>query len=635
MRQRRLWLSTGAALALALLLIWWWPELPADTSAAGELLSAMAQSLAAVLAIVFAVTVMVVEFSSRYSHRLSLLDPALILLVPFLIGVAEQLRPESVVRRLDAAARREARAHGGPGRPRSLVVLDNLVMSAGAQRDYETFSVAIEALARLRLDIAGDHAASGAGVSAPDDPEAVVERLEEVGHAFLSDPATARVLAEVFTELFSHDLRAGSPRLQTHPAIESLTRLATKASRDRNEASVLPLASALGELAQAASEGQDTAESKSARVVVIGAIVDALAEVGQSAIEARQEDALLRVVWALRVVGAREAERMDSRDSASSFAVEAAAALGLLGNEAAKQNVTSVVRSIAQGLGDIGRAAYQADRDWGIGLRACNALESMTLELIRQRIDLRATEAVIDQLGAVGEVGDGTATLGGLEAPGVASLALDRVLEAAVAEGNPKDWSRGLLHAVEMAVGAVGVAAAEFMSKSNFRSQSLERHAESCVALLTRCGQHDAEFRRDGQPIATEFLEAMGKAAAADGNARILRYVIAGLRAIANAAVAVPLPPRREFDYLLVDTVITLGNIALAALQAADEETADAAVEALRVVSIEMQRLEHLERMDYVVRTLNRVGDLKASDEVAGLQAKARKLAANLEPLLP
>ena len=189
--------------ALALLAIWIWPNLyipPVhvidaqgilrENAQTLYLLSSIAQSLAAILALVFTLSLITFQLSSRYSQRLiaqffnkftiiyiilfaisiflplwtivepysyivkislSLTAVCLFLLIPYFLDLRERLSPEKMLR--DLYKKTLKIIHNKPTKlPEGIVTLDNFVMSAFASKDYETCQIGLRILARLAYE---------------------------------------------------------------------------------------------------------------------------------------------------------------------------------------------------------------------------------------------------------------------------------------------------------------------------------------------------------------------------------------------------------------------------------------------------------------------------------------------------
>jgi hypothetical protein len=301
------WALSGVALALAIVLVWVWPELPTARSTAHDVLSTLAQSLAAVLAIVFALGLMAVEAGNRYAQRVSLLNPvliafavvdsaavilslwllsdprpdadlvrlafllgaaALILLLPLMLGASEQLRPEGVIRRLERAGRAELADSEAATDAQSVVALETVVMSAAAQKDYRTLEVGLTSWASLPV---------GADT---------LGRFEEIGHTFIDDPAAVRVVGRAMLRLM--------PAVDHYDVLASVAKLGRSASRQDHEASARQVVGALRDDALQALERKEEDRVNSA--------VMALADLGADLARAKHEEACTALAMALSKV---------------------------------------------------------------------------------------------------------------------------------------------------------------------------------------------------------------------------------------------------------------------------------------------------------------------------------------------
>jgi hypothetical protein len=190
-------------ITVAILAIWVWPNLyipPVFTTDAQGitrenpqtlyLLSSIAQSLAAILALVFTLSLITLQLSSRYSQRLiaqffnkftiiyiivfvisiflplwtivepysyivkislSLAAVCLFLLIPYFLDLRERLSPEKMLQEFREKTMKII--HIKPTkRPEEIVTLDNFVMSAFASKDYETCRIGVDILADLAYE---------------------------------------------------------------------------------------------------------------------------------------------------------------------------------------------------------------------------------------------------------------------------------------------------------------------------------------------------------------------------------------------------------------------------------------------------------------------------------------------------
>lgn len=198
---RKGWLLAFLGVIAAAISIWWWPGFdPPPISATNPhtlyFLAAVAQSLAAVLALVFTISLVVAQLSSRYSHRMlaDFFDPptigyflmfvaaafmplwllgqgqpslwatrvsltmaagVLVLLVPYFLRFRERLDPASVIKRLQDKATKRLKVDRGK-EPEEVAAIDNLCMSAFVLRDYDTFDLGVRTLGTIALDASRD-----------------------------------------------------------------------------------------------------------------------------------------------------------------------------------------------------------------------------------------------------------------------------------------------------------------------------------------------------------------------------------------------------------------------------------------------------------------------------------------------
>ncbi len=196
------------------------------------LLSAIAQSLAAILALVFTISLVIAQLSSRYSHRmlasffnipttlyilffiaavflpfwlLNYKDPdpwavklslilasaALLLLVPYFLSFKYRLNPETMVGDLKKKAIRQLRIPS-TDEPKEIRIIDNTVMSAFIQKDYDTFESGVGALAELIRE--------AYNLNRQDIRQIIQVRLHEIGLVILEDPRAINLVMEKITQ---------------------------------------------------------------------------------------------------------------------------------------------------------------------------------------------------------------------------------------------------------------------------------------------------------------------------------------------------------------------------------------------------------------------------------------------------
>jgi len=156
------------------------------------LLSAVSQSLAAVFALVFTISLVVAQLSSKYSHRilsslfdkptllyislyviaillpfwliaefnrfaikisLSLAATCLVVLIPYFLKFREKLDPEFQINELQKKAVRGLKKNFEK-EPEEIATIDNFVMSAFVHKDYDTLGHGVNNIANLLLEVA-------------------------------------------------------------------------------------------------------------------------------------------------------------------------------------------------------------------------------------------------------------------------------------------------------------------------------------------------------------------------------------------------------------------------------------------------------------------------------------------------
>jgi hypothetical protein len=376
------------------------------------ILSTAATAIASVLALVFAISLVVVQLSSEYSHRMAsafvnaptlayvffsvvailfsmwyiaaprpwavklsfLLAAAFLLfLLPYFLALKHWLNPELVMDDLKrGAAGRLQRTGDGAGE--EIVTIDDAVLSAFGMKDYATFERGVTALADLAYAAYADgKEAAGA---------ALVARLVETGFTTMEDPVAP---VRVVKALASVGLRAVAGNVG--PALEEtasgLGQVGVRAAEHGLVAAAQWTADSLRELGVRAAEGKMAAAAWHA--------ADALREVGVQASEQGLKGPAERAASCMGAVGVKAVEF-----SLEFAAWQAANALGDLGVKAAEHNLAVATARAAAALGAIGtRAAERAMPDaveetvsalWVLGawaaLRKDVALERRIVEAV-------------------------------------------------------------------------------------------------------------------------------------------------------------------------------------------------------------------------------------------------------------
>ncbi|HEX8082916.1 MAG TPA: hypothetical protein VF529_01420 [Solirubrobacteraceae bacterium] len=605
------WPATAALFAAVVALVWVWPELPVGN--AGELLSTLAQALAAVLAIVFALGLLAIEAGSEYAHRISLVTRrllafalvtiaatllsvwllgedtrsddsvrvaytlaagSLLLLVPFITGIARDLAPDRVIDRLsDEADDADDESH------KAVVTLENLTMSAAARRDYETFGNGLKALAALR----------------PRQDLDPVGRFEEIGHGFVTDPAAMRVLAEVSIELAGRSDAERRERL-----LRALAGVAEAASRHGFELSARPLIGTLGAVALAAStraaDGGPDFEDLTRLTTTI------LQELGERLARDEHRASAQLVVAQLSLV----ADKHAGRDGGQLAALRAVEALRRVGEAAARAPMPGVTLTAIDGLGGAGRAATAVLADSLVAARAVEAIAVLG-RAGGEPSALAAADALRD-------VGVEAARHDAVELPRMCGEALRKLWDSC-------DTSQ-MIGAVALAAGAIGREVAGALARPIYVGLG-GPIVEELARFVGAVGKEEVGAQRAAQPIAAEVLMAIALAALrADGEAAA-RVAIGELAVLAEAAVRIPPAGPPEYDYMLRYPIRYLGQVGAGARDAGAGDAAELAVRSLAGVAVAMQRASRLETIGDVADALREVGGEDASALAAELDGLA------------
>lgn len=630
-QRRAVWTGTAALFALAVVLVWVWPRLPASN--AGEVLSTVAQALAAVLAIVFALGLVAVEAGGQYAHRVSLLNRELIafalatgaavllsmwllaesepsadwtrvsytlaagsllLLVPFIVGFTDELSPDNVVRRLERAARGE-----GEEARSATAALENVVMSAAAQRDYETFQRGLAALAELP----------------PREGLDPVERFEEIGHGFVADPAAMRVLARV-----SLDVVARSDAERAERLVRALAGVAVAASRHGQQLSARPLILMLGTIALAAAVRLEEGAGEQAREDFARQTTQVLAELGEQFVRDEHRTAAQLAVAQLGFVVREHARAVGTSDSAMVDTSRAVDALGGVGAAAARARLREVVPTAIDALREAGAPAARALSDAFPAAVACDRLEE-----VGGAGDAPTAARVVEALEAVARA---AVERDAAELPMRVGRSLGRLWDAT---GGDDDARQVLVAPLALACGRTAQAIVGRMPQSALYAGTADVLVEGMVRLLHAVALEEVRIRRWGQPLAAEWLGHVARAAIEGGEDVIARDALGSLGVAAETAVRVPAGHLLEYDYALRYPVRDLGGLGAAAAGAGLADAASLAVSGLRTAAIAMQEEGRLEALDAVVDAL---GEVAAAGDGGGAAGEAAELRDELAALV-
>ncbi len=221
------------------------------------LLSAIAQSLAAILALVFTISLIVAQLSSRYSHRtivhffdrwtiafiilyitgimlpifLLFADSphlgatkacvvvaavCLCLLVPYFLRFRQRLDPDYAISEMSREAIEQLRNRIDT-EPKPVATIDNFVMSAFSSHDYDTFGAGVDAIAKLAM-YAYENGNDDVGKS-------ILHRLRQIGSVTMDNPkAPIQVLTSLsdIGEIASRSLPKASQEIVHAIAFVSL-----------------------------------------------------------------------------------------------------------------------------------------------------------------------------------------------------------------------------------------------------------------------------------------------------------------------------------------------------------------------------------------------------------------------------
>lgn len=325
---------TLVAIAGTLFAIWVWPglRLPPLTGQESRhlyLLSAAAQSAAAVLAITFTISLVVAQLTARYSHRvaqrffdghtiayislfvvailfslyaiptsdvavvkvaLSLVAIVLLWLVPFFIGFKQKLDPEQMVKLLLVEAHKELQEGRAERQSSPIRALDNTLLAASRDRDYDTAEVCIRGLIALAT----------AAESQRQSPQAILRRIRIAVEVVAEDPKLPSVFVDAIGDLVDEAPRRHLAEFW-ETACTVLERMFPRACESNSE-----LATSLAEvLGKAAVAGANTGPDY--------VITDRLGRVASSSLEQGKPVPARKIVAALCSAGVALAELPDDQ----------------------------------------------------------------------------------------------------------------------------------------------------------------------------------------------------------------------------------------------------------------------------------------------------------------------------------
>jgi hypothetical protein len=345
-----LWLVCGVLWAGFTGWLWQW-EFHVDEFGHSHLLAATAEAMAAILALVFTITLVVSELTAAYSHRLiqRLLTPftifymllfilatilplvliahgdkagirvtltlaslCLALLLPFFRYFLYRITPNALLNDLSSAARRKLLRGEEAG---EMEALDNMSVSALEFKDYDTFETALTRLGGLSLILLP------AGVDTTEVRADIWERLEDVAEASLDETRGAKISLEVIQKAGAAAVEQGVGESARH-ACRVLEEVGLAAIDRGLDGAGRQAVYALGEIGRRAAARKDEGLTRQAAY--------ALAKLGPQAAEKCLRHAVSFAVDALESVGLAAAE-----NGLGGVAIQAAGGLAELGTEAA------------------------------------------------------------------------------------------------------------------------------------------------------------------------------------------------------------------------------------------------------------------------------------------------------------
>lgn len=240
------------------------------------LLSAVAQSLAAVFALVFTITLIVAQLTSKYSHRilgtyfdtftiayifffiLVILFPifllafakpkpifveislflsslCLLFLIPYFLSFRDKLNPIFSIQRLERTAEKQVES-GSHDVSDTITTIFNFIMSAFVLKDYDTFKDGIKTLGRiaLKVDLHKKIGNSGPKRGAIED---LLSKLRDACIIVLDDPIAPRYIISELSSIGMHGAIRNSEDLVS-TSVDALGRISVIAI-DRKAGNVL------------------------------------------------------------------------------------------------------------------------------------------------------------------------------------------------------------------------------------------------------------------------------------------------------------------------------------------------------------------------------------------------------------
>ena len=335
-------------IVVAIVATWVWPGLNIPFFFVGEsnqafyLLSAIAQSLAAILALVFTVSLIAFQLSSRYSQRLigqffnkftiiyilvfvlgislplwtiteanyymvkislNLCIVCLFLLIPYFVDLRERLSPERMLEELGRKTLKLIR--GAPTeRPAEIVTLDNFIMSAFGSKDYETCQIGVRILARLAYEADKEYwqrqheKIDKDAYSNADVMMYIYRTLENIASATLDDARVAEAIAIAIWRNATRAMEAGLGDIAQIAKVH-LTSIGLESIQRKNDSMTDGILSYIGSIAEEALKQNIVISSWGSQTALAESCVDDIAILSKDAIKASLPESSERAVHTL------------------------------------------------------------------------------------------------------------------------------------------------------------------------------------------------------------------------------------------------------------------------------------------------------------------------------------------------
>lgn len=379
-------------ISLAAVGIFIWPgiEIPEVIDANGNertqtlyLLSAISQSLAAVLALVFTISLIVAQLSSRYSHymlasffsapiilyillfivaislpfilltkpnanaiKISLILTAtcLLLLVPYFLSFKEKLNPISLINSFKIEAQKKVLKNPND-LPREAIIIDNFIISAFNQMDYETIDYGISSLGNIVMDTPFSEREYGGTNDQPSYAIAsIIDRLANNGLITIQDPKVPYWVIDTLFRIGKHSIALKSEVLAGN-ICRHIESIGIKAAYYGIQ-EILMHSSQGGIRTALFSIGREAVDEGMSNLAISSG--DSLRDVSIKCIQMGHEDTARAFASSLSFIGEKAVEKR--LVSYTSFAIF----LGTIGYEAVKYDLEEASGWVATFLGNLG-----------------------------------------------------------------------------------------------------------------------------------------------------------------------------------------------------------------------------------------------------------------------------------------